>query len=70
MPGSVSKSVSETKRGYRTKTMGGGGGLRILLCQSLFSAGKDLWLFCQCKGGHITANVKWQMREGMIGINC
>jgi hypothetical protein len=32
--------------------------------------GKDLWLFCHCKGGHITANVKWQRREGMIGFNC
>ncbi len=32
--------------------------------------GKDLRLFCQCTGGHITANVKWHRREGMIGINC
>ncbi len=26
--------------------------------------GNDLWLFCQCKGGHIKANVKWQRRWG------
>jgi hypothetical protein len=32
--------------------------------------GKDLWLFCQCKGGHIKALVKWQRRGDMIGFNC
>ncbi len=36
--------------------------------------GKDLWLFRQCKGGHIKATVKLQRRGGgggggMIDIN-
>jgi hypothetical protein len=35
--GSVSKSASELKKGYPIEDDGGGGGLRILLCQSLFS---------------------------------